>query len=354
MVGRLVNGADLGNLWRMRSTARCRVLQLTAVALAIACGLTACGGNPAAPSPTDEHPRLTVRGDRVVPLEPGQTVTLSVDEMDASGRAIQNPPNTYTWTSSAPGVVTAEGGVLRAGSDLGQATVSVRSAGGLSANVLIWVQPPPGAPSTFRITLHFGPDVPERWRQAIRNSASRWERVIRDELPEAPLDGVNCRQPGPPLAGIERGVSLYIVVSDTFDVDATAEAVASPCAQRPLPSPTTILGRIAINRREMEGIGTGRLNFVALHEMGHTLGLVGLVEGAPWEWFDFRTGAYSGPFGLEGYRREFGADITEIITRGAHWPFTGDVMGGLNNRISAVSVGGLMDLGYPAAWYAAE
>ncbi len=65
---------------------------------------------------------------------------------------------------------------------------------------------------------------------------------------------------------------------------------------------------------------------------------------------------YKGPLALEGYRREFGASLTELVLPGsAHWPFAGDVMSTAQlQRISFVSAGGLMDLGYPAAWHGAH
>lgn len=335
-----------------RSPAAGRLWPFAAV---LAAGLfSSCGGNPSAPAPTGEHPRLTIRVEGAVTLTVGQTLTVTVEETDASGRVVSNPPGSYTWSSSSTDVVDAGGGVLRAGSDLGYALVTVRSASGLSAAVHVWVQPPPEAPSTFRITLHFADDVPQRFREGLEHAAAKWSQVIRAELPAATLDGLTCNAPVPPLTGVERGVSLHVVVSDTFIPDTFAEAVGGPCVQRPLPRPTTILGRIALNRRKLDEVHDGRLAYLSLHEMGHTLGLVGVVQGRQPEWLDPRGNRYKGPLGLEGYRREFGVQVNDLAMGGGHWHFPGDIMGSLNIRISPVSVGALMDLGYPTAWYGAQ
>jgi hypothetical protein len=93
--------------------------------------------------------------------------------------------------------------------------------------------------------------------------------------------------------------------------------------------------------------------------MGHALGLVGLVQGSLPKWFDFRTGRYTGELALEGYRREFRSKLdTLAVDQGFHWSFGGDVMSsvypGGSDRISFVTIGALMDLGYPAAWYGAR
>ena len=95
----------------------------------------------------------------------------------------------YTWTSSDSSIVTAEPGVLTPGSGLGQAIVTARSASGQTAAARVWVQRPESVPSTYRISLHFGADVPAAWRPLFEDAARQWERVIRAELPAATIDG---------------------------------------------------------------------------------------------------------------------------------------------------------------------
>lgn len=84
------------------------------------------------------------------------------------------------------------------------------------------------------------------------------------------------------------------------------------------------------------------------------LGLVGLVQGIQPSWIDPRTGQYSGPFGLEGYRRMFGTAPQSLPRFGAHWVSVADVMASSTSNITVLTVGALMDLGYPAAWYGAD
>jgi hypothetical protein len=236
------------------------------------------------------------------------------------------------------------------------------AAAGLNAGVHVWVQPPPDAPSAFRITLVMAPDVPANFRGALAEAAALWESRIRDELPPATLDGLpdRCLHPmgehaPPPQTGVERGVRIYVGVSTDVDPHTYAEAFGGPCVQRPLPQPTTIFGRIALNGlKPLEQIPSPRLRYLALHEMGHALGLVAVVQGRQPDWYDAPTSSYRGPMGLEGYRREFGNSVAQISARGGHWPFAGDVMGSEHPRISIVTVGALMDLGYPTGWYAAQ
>lgn len=342
-------------MW-LRHRAAPGVLLLSAVTLA-------CSGSPAAPTPdAGAGAQLTVLGDDIVTLTRGQSAALAVQEKDAQGAIVAIPADAYTWSSSAPRVVQVTGaGLITTGPELGYAVITVGSPSGLTATVHVWVQPPEGEPSPFRMTLVFGDGVPQKWRDALSDGARRWERVIRDELPEAVVRQAPACQPDeadlslPPLGGTERGVRVYVAMSSTFTPGTYAEAVGGPCLHRPLPAPTTVYGRVRLNRdHPVDGIGAARLTYVALHELGHTLGLVALVQGRQPAWFDTRTDTYRGVLGLEGYRRAYGVRTAGLAIRGAHWPFTGDVMGAMNFRISFASVGALMDLGYPAAWYGAH
>jgi hypothetical protein len=336
------------------------------IAFGACLALAGCGRTPAAPAqPAEDTPLLRIVADPVVTMTQGATLTLTLEERDATGRIVTQASDSYTWTSSEPGLVAAgAGGVLTAGPGFGQAIVTARSVSGTAATARVWVQQPRGAPSAYRITLIYADNVPHEWRALLDVAAARWEEVIRGDLPEAVLGNRpdSCpTAPGDPepslLTGIERGTRIFVKVSDSFPETAYVEAVGGPCLQRPLPHPTTILGRISLNAKKPFGdIPSGRRSDIALHETGHALGLVAIVQGLQPSWYDPKSGRHTGPLALEGYRRDFGASVGEITTSGGHWPFYGDIMsaGSATSRVSWASAGALMDLGYPATWYGAH
>ena len=335
-------------------------------ALVMLLAASGCGGNPAAPAGPPGQPRLAIVGNPVVTVTRGSTVALALEERDAGGGVVTAPLASYTWISSDPSIVTVDAGLLSAGPAPGQAIVTARSASGHTAMVRVWVQAAESEPSTYRITLHFRDAVSAAWRAEFREAAARWERTVRSALPPATIAAATihevCGSGLPPatLAGVERGTRIFIDVSNLFTPGTEVEAVGGPCVQRPTPHPTAIYGRITLNGAiRFEDIREDRRKYLALHEMGHVLGLVGLFQRVQVDWFqvapDFQGGIYTGPMALEGYRRRFGSTVPSFSIRGgAHWPFSGDVMGNVNLRISEVSVGALMDMGYPAAWYGAH
>jgi hypothetical protein len=336
-------------------------IALLSVAIA-SLAIARCGGAPAAPTETSAaNQALRIVADPVVTMTQGESRTLTLEERDAAGRFIPQAADRYTWTSSDPGVVSAgAGGVLTAGTGLGEAIVTARSAGGLTSTARVWVQQSASVPSTFKITLVYADDVSQDWRDHLEAAAARWQEVIRAELPAAPLTplGRSCdggETPPPPMAGLERGTRIFVSTSGTFPDTDEAEAIAALCLQRPLPHPTAIFGRIILNRKK-HAVGPARKKYLALHEMGHVLALVGNGLGRETSWFDSATGRHTGPFALEGYRLVVGYPAAFLGVSGSHWDFGWDVMGStaIGTRISRATVGALMDLGYPAAWYGAD
>ena len=334
--------------------------------LAVALVLSGCGTTATAPPQvSDTTRRLHIAGNDVVTLLPGEAEALSVSVVNGAGDVISPAEGTPVWTTSDSSVAqVSRAGVVRAGDSLGAARIAVRDSAGLSDSVTVWVQPPETQPSLFHITLLYADGVPRRWRDALASAAARWEEIVRGELPEVTLNspGGDCptppgEPPSPPLTGTERGVRIYVGFSGSYPDGTFVEATGGPCLQRPLPRPTTILGIIVLNRdKPVDSIPGDRLRYLAVHEMGHALGLVALVQGAQPPWYDPPTGVYTGTLAIEGYRQEYGWTPDDLLVNaGSHWAFGPDVMSGSggSSGIHAFTVGALMDAGYPAAWYGA-
>ena len=211
----------------------------------------------------------------------------------------------------------------------------------------------------FHITLVFDEQVPSWWRSAFVSAAERWEQIVRHELPEAMLNVpagdfplFHGLEETPAIVGPERGTRVYV---RTFSSASTYPvAIGAPVLQRSLPSPTTTLGIISVNSFVQEKDMDPRfLRSTAVHELGHTLGLCAFVQGVEPSWVDGKRGITKGKFTLEGYQKEFNAVVDNLdFNNGNHWSFVGDVMSvaGSQSRITYVSIGALMDLGYPAVW----
>ena len=334
--------------------------RLTGIAPIVA--LVACGSSPTAPDstadrtlPASHAPALRIVADGVIDITSGESRALEIEERDATG-PIRRSASMYSWSSSNTNVVAMdEGGVMRAGPGLGEAIVTARSSTGVQASARIWVQLPEGTPSGFRITLAYGEGVPDEWRPRFRSAADRWERVIRASL--LPIDvGAALRGqdawcfglPEEMFSGIETGTRVWI---GRHTGVGTGGGV---CLARSMPSSTAAVGWIKV----------GGLNeppfvpsaFLTLHEMGHALGLVGIPPAEQPAWLDRSAQIYRGPLALEGHRRQFGKTIDSLSLSSGHWQFFEDVMSTQRQvtTITQVSVGALMDLGYPAAWYGAD
>lgn len=342
----------------LRSTEMCRLAVIAPVLV-----LAACSANPTAPDgaadqtpPVVQAPALRIVGAPVIDMTSGESRALEIEETDATGPPVRRPPSMYGWSSSDRNVVAIDAaGVMRAGPGLGEAIVTARSSTDIQASARIWVQLPEGTPSAFRITLVYGEGVPDEWRPRFRAAADRWERAIRASLP--PFDiGAAPRGPdawchGLPeemFTGVETGTRVFVGRHENVGTG------GGVCLARPMPSPTAAVGWIKVGGlTEPAFLPSG---FLTLHEMGHALGLVGVFPGPHPAWLNQSAQIYRGPLALEGYRRQLGRTIDSLSLTGGHWQFFEDVMSTQRQTttITQISVGALMDLGYPAAWYGAD
>lgn len=328
--------------------------RLSLLAGAVAVATAACGTEPTGPDPA----QVSIQSPDVVTLIRGETARLAIRVLDAAGNRI-DAPVTAAWSSSAPQRVEVDDtGEITALAEWGSGRISV-DVGGVRDSVDIWIQPPEGTPSTFAMTLVLDDDVPEWWRGALERARTRWEEVIRRPLPPVEVAAMrkHCGSAYPPAvtAGVEDGVRVYVRVSRDFPEGTYVEAVGGPCIHRGLPWPTTVVGEVTLNADHFDGgVEPDRLAYVAHHEVGHALGLVGVVQGFQPPWLDPEPGRYLGVFGLFGHLQDTGHRVTELsFADGNHWSVS-DLMGRVPaDRIGRVSIGALIDLGYPAVWYAA-
>ncbi|HEX9893386.1 MAG TPA: hypothetical protein VGA78_05650, partial [Gemmatimonadales bacterium] len=304
---------------------------------------SACAGSDGPTGTGSAVATIQLRTDATVQILAGDSLQLGLTATDQAGRGLGFASELIQVRSTAPAVATvSEGGLVRV-HGAGAAWIVAEATDVPGDSVRIEARQPSGS---FRITMLFAPDIPDVVRQVFEAAACRWEEVMGGELEAVELRtaGGDCptvegEPPTPELAGTERGVIVYVGHSGRFLPRATVFAVGGPCLQRALPRPTTILGQVTLKRATpMVQMPADNQRFIATHEMGHALGLVGLVQGPQPVWFDIATGRYTGPMGLEGYRRITRTLPEALSSQGGHWTLpVSDVMSG-SDVISLVSI----------------
>lgn len=311
------------------------------------------------PDPVEDPGVLSVidiAGPDVVVLEEGESSRLSIVALDQYGDAwpIDEEP---LWSAGNPARADVDGsGLVTAGSEIGHSRVYVEL-DGKRDSIAVWNQKSASRSSTFDINLHFSERVPDEWKEEFKIAERNWERIIRESLAAVDVDNHRPSRswtetpPDSFFLGIEDGVRIWIHVSDSFSGQHPA-ATGGPASTRGLPYPTTVVAGISLNSKTFDdGIDAFRMTHVAHHEMGHALGLVGLISGQSPLWLDWRNTRYRGTYGLYGYYLDFGVSVQVIeYLAGSHWPFH-DVMSARTSRITHTTIGALIDLGYHAAFY---
>ena len=302
---------------------------------------------------------IAIDGPSVVTLSPADTLRLQATPVDSTGAPVVLVVEPR-WSSEIGERVEVDGqGLVRAGNRPGHSWVFVE-ANEVRDSVGIWIQPFESTPSTFGITLYYGEGIPSWWPPALEAAAERWERTIRAALAAVTVAGLAdycghlTNRPPELMAGRESGVRIFIRVSNAFPVVGAPRATAGVCASRGPPDPTSVIGLITLNAASFGDGPPEDLAYLAHHEMGHALGLVGTVPGDQPAWLDRQLGTYGGHLALFGRWLDGGGEPSAMeFGPYGHWSFA-DLMGTTRtNAISHATIGALMDLGYPAAWYAA-
>ena len=196
----------------------------------------------------------------------------------------------YGVATTVPGVVDVriEDGVLwlEPGSvDTTEVEVTATDPGGLRATQRFrtWVVPAPD-PDAFNIELYFEPGFTPEEEATIRRAADRWMEAVTGDLPDVPVQGSlgeYCHASwGPRLVGVVDDVLIRMKLFASTDFG----GFATMCGERE----ESGLEFVATNGfseyyiRNFEGY----LYEVALHEIGHVLGIgsFGTLESIPdWE-----------------------------------------------------------------------
>ena len=185
----------------------------------------------------------------------------------------------YDAVATVAGVVDAriEQGVLwmdPLSVDTTEVEVTATDPGGLRATqrFLTWVVPAP-EPDAFNIELYFDPGFTPEQEATIRRAADRWMEVVTGDLPDVPVhgsveeycgDSVRTR-----LVGVIDDVLIRIRL---FPYLQNAAAYATACGKRE-ESGLDFIGENGFAQRYVES--SVLLPRIALHEIGHVLGIGG-------------------------------------------------------------------------------
>ena len=348
------------------------------------------------PVPPVTFPSLAVASGETMVLfaqssnhSPATTTTIPAHRLQVSGPAadlalasyFDDPDGdklSYTVTSSDAGVA-----VGRAGAGVamlepvaeGTAVVDITATDpeGLRATqrVPVTVVPAPD-PGRYNIDLVISEEFTASQAAEIRAAAERWMELVTGDLPDVPVDGeVGCRRVGlgSRFVGHVDDVIIFVMLDD--DV---GSASASLCEARE-GSGLAHVGVTYFSRSRIEVLEQGGSLFeVALHEIGHVLGIGttgkawrGMLKNSYWDQSDVSDPPdthFTGPLAIAafdaagGTAYTGGAKVPVANVRGtfspgvdSHWRkgvIDNEIMtsGRDGDRLSAITVQALADLGY--------
>ena len=282
----------------------------------------------------------------------------------------------YTVTSSDPGVVVGRAGAVVAMLEPvaeGTAVVDITATdpGGLRATqrVPVTVVPAPD-PSRFNIELVISDEITTSQAAEIRAAAERWMELVTGDLPDVPVDGeVSCFEDlGGRFVGHIDDVIIFVALDEDVPV-----AAANRCRARQ----GSGLAHVGVNWFSTSRIESmeqgGSLFEVALHEIGHVLGIgIGTAWGGMLKnpvsdqssTSDRPDTHFTGPLAIAAFDAAGGtaytggakvpvANFKSYFAPGpnAHWRLSvigNEIMtgGGDGDSLSAITVQALADMGY--------
>lgn len=332
----------------MRKLARLLVHAVNTAALLVGAvfGVGCDGG--VAPSPPSVPPgpstRLSIEGERLRRFRPGDTLTLRVLRRDvATGTLIEAVPVSDWWSSdSAVATIDRAGRVVAHGP--GYARLRMRASDEVDS---VWAQVQASVLPAKLFTFEFDPAISEPYRRAAMTAAHRWSMIIPEALPAIDFDAgtLPCGPQGlwtRPIAGRETGIRILVA----------QHAIEAPAGSYLCQRRAGGLGALALIVFSPDPLYRGyseeQLAVIWFHELGHALGLVADLIIAPGQ-------ALRSPAMLAGFLHDFGR-APDLLShdRNAHWVgVPGDIMDGSTGTrattVSRVTLGRLLDMGYPVA-----
>ncbi len=221
----------------------------------------------------------------------------------------------------------------------------------------------PAAASAFTIEVRFLGGLTQNQKDAFRNAADRWTRVIVGALPNVQVDGE-----------LIRGV---LILAQGADIDGPGKVLgqAGPTRLRPTNAGDAAFipakGEMTFDSADLQSMERrGTLHDVITHEMGHVLGIgtiwsrKGVLKGA-----GTSNPTFTGAGAMLEYGTLRGTAQTAVPventggpgTANSHWRdtvFGNELMtgfvGAAGNPLSRLTVASLADLGYGVDLSAAE